>query len=69
VLPLSICLTSSFGHLFFIEQFQAGAGDFRHGIYDRTQNLVGDSLRSPSYFETALAALSITSATSLGCEA
>jgi hypothetical protein len=28
----------------------------------------GDSLRSPSYFETALAALSITSATSLGCD-
>jgi len=28
----------------------------------------GDSLRGPSYFETARAALSITSATSLGCE-
>ena len=28
----------------------------------------GDTLRSPSYFKTARAALSITSATSLGCE-
>src|SRR5208282_1241271 len=28
----------------------------------------GDSLQSPGYFETARAALSITSATSLGCD-
>src|SRR5579864_4469448 len=38
----SSSLSSSFGHLFFIEQFQAGADDFRHGIYDRTRNLVRD---------------------------
>jgi hypothetical protein len=35
-------LGSSFGHLLLIEQFQAGTDNFRHGIYDRTQNLVRD---------------------------
>ena len=38
----SSSLSSGFGHLFFIEQFQAGSDDFRHGIYDRTQNLGRD---------------------------
>jgi len=38
----SSSLSSSFSHLFSIKQSQAGGDDFRHGIHDRTQNLVGD---------------------------
>src|SRR5579863_10399073 len=39
----SSSLSGTFRYLFFIEQSQASADDFRHRIYDGAQNLVGDN--------------------------
>jgi len=39
----SSSLNSTVSRPFLIEQSQAGADDFRHGVHNRTQNLFGDN--------------------------